>query len=240
MVRSTKIIEAAEAVDDVWRATVECMQLHGIDHIIYVTVASAPPPNPFVLSTMPEEWSRRFQGIEDVFDPFLEYCCATYEVTRTGAAFLDDYPYLDETSKMFIQAANEVGFHSGLGIPMRLTGAPRYGGFNLGTSYSRSEFEMNVTPIAEQLRAFCLITHRRIEELMQDDRGSMSLKKLSDREKQCLTLLAGGLKVPAIAHHLDLSEAAIRLYVRNARGKLNASTREEAVAIAMAHNFLES
>ena len=94
-------------------------------------------------------------------------------------------------------------------------------------------------PHAESLRAFCLIAHRRIEEVAHQVGGAMRVKKLSAREKQSMTLLAGGLKVPRIAFELSLSEAAVRLYLRNAKSKLGADTREEAIAIAMAHGMIE-
>lgn len=141
---------------------------------------------------MPENWSKEFKGKENVFDPFLEYCCSTYDITWTGIAFMDDYSYLDENTKRFIRSAAQVGFRAGMGIPMRLTGAQRYGGFNLGTDMTQAQFKADVMPVAETLRAFCLITHRRIEELEQGSAPAMTERNLSEREKQCLTLLAGG------------------------------------------------
>lgn len=237
--RAIQRIEASDTVDAIWDLLLEALHPHRISHVIYITVASKAPVNPVVLSNMPPDWAAAFQNKTDVFDPFLEYCCSTYDITLTGVEFLDTYPYLDDKAKDFIRAAAEIGFLSGLGIPIRLMGAERYGGFNLGTGLKRAEFEAEVLPVSEMLRAFCLIAHRRIEEVTQNAATAMRVKSLSSREKQCLTLLAGGLAVSKIAEHLGLSEAAIWLYLKNAKTKLGAQTSEEMIALAMAHGLLD-
>lgn len=56
---------------------------------------------------------------------------------------------------------------------------------------------------------------------------------LSARERQVLELLAGGLTAEAVAIHLFLSPETVRTHVRNARRKLGAKTRAQAVALAV-------
>lgn len=57
---------------------------------------------------------------------------------------------------------------------------------------------------------------------------------LSNRERACLLLLTEGLIVKQIARRLDISESAVHLYISNAKRKLKARTREEAVTRAIA------
>ncbi|WP_299015152.1 helix-turn-helix transcriptional regulator [uncultured Caulobacter sp.] len=56
---------------------------------------------------------------------------------------------------------------------------------------------------------------------------------LTQREKTCLQLISHGMRVGAIAEHLDLASVTIELYLKNARRKLNAKTLPEAVARAI-------
>lgn len=56
---------------------------------------------------------------------------------------------------------------------------------------------------------------------------------LTPRENQCLRLLAHGRRTLSICADLGLKEITVHMHVRNAREKLGAKTREEAVARAL-------
>jgi DNA-binding NarL/FixJ family response regulator len=56
---------------------------------------------------------------------------------------------------------------------------------------------------------------------------------LSDREREVLDLIAGGLTGEEIAQRLFLSPETIRTHLRNAMTKLEATTRAHAIAIAL-------
>ena len=58
-------------------------------------------------------------------------------------------------------------------------------------------------------------------------------RPLSTREREVLGLLAEGMSGAAIAERLVLSPETIRTHVRNAMDKLGASTRSQAVALAL-------
>jgi DNA-binding CsgD family transcriptional regulator len=59
------------------------------------------------------------------------------------------------------------------------------------------------------------------------------LAPLSRREREVFELLADGLSGPEIAERLVLSPETVRTHVRNGMAKLGASTRSQAVAIAL-------
>jgi DNA-binding NarL/FixJ family response regulator len=64
-------------------------------------------------------------------------------------------------------------------------------------------------------------------------RAAPGRKLLSPREREILELLAHGLSGEDAAKQLYLSSETVRTHVRNAMGKLDASTRVHAVALAM-------
>ncbi|MEX0312073.1 MAG: helix-turn-helix transcriptional regulator [Tateyamaria sp.] len=53
---------------------------------------------------------------------------------------------------------------------------------------------------------------------------------LTEREMDCITWLAHGLRVSAIAHRLGVSERTVEFHLTNARKKFGAPTRESLVA----------
>ena len=64
------------------------------------------------------------------------------------------------------------------------------------------------------------------------------LKALTGREMECLGLLAEGLTNAGIATRLEISVPTVAMHLVNARHKLGAATREQAVAIAFRRGLL--
>jgi PAS domain S-box-containing protein len=65
------------------------------------------------------------------------------------------------------------------------------------------------------------------------NRPQRRTRALSPREREVLALLARGLTGEQIAERLVLSPETVRTHIRNAREKLGASTRVEAVTMAL-------
>ncbi|CAN5508847.1 hypothetical protein BH10ACT11_BH10ACT11_22080 [soil metagenome] len=62
----------------------------------------------------------------------------------------------------------------------------------------------------------------------------------SPREREVLKLLATGATDPQIAVMLELSPATVQTHVRNAKSKLGARTRAQAVAIALSDGLISA
>jgi DNA-binding CsgD family transcriptional regulator len=77
---------------------------------------------------------------------------------------------------------------------------------------------------------------RAVRSVISDGNDHAARKRtrgLSPRERQVLALLARGLTGEQIAERLVLSPETVRTHIRNAREKLGASTRVEAVTMAL-------
>jgi DNA-binding CsgD family transcriptional regulator len=61
---------------------------------------------------------------------------------------------------------------------------------------------------------------------------------LTSRELECLQLLARGRSNDGISKELKISLPTVALHLRNARIKLGASTRENAVALAITRGMI--
>jgi DNA-binding CsgD family transcriptional regulator len=60
----------------------------------------------------------------------------------------------------------------------------------------------------------------------------------TSREREVLALLAAGATDEQIAEMLELSPATVQTHVRNAKAKLGARTRAQAVAMALQHGMI--
>ena len=226
-------LEAAQTFDELWQTAVAALVVEGVGFVTYLTV-SADFGDPFLKTTLPA----LYDGYAPASDPFLHYCCTNYDITRTGAAYLEDYPYLPEAAQAFIRRAGAEGFRSGLGIPVRLVGAPRFGGVNLATRMERATFEDCIGGRAEEFRLFALILHRRVEELAKRTSAAAppvmdippvpALNGLSPREREIIWLTAKGLSRKEIARSCTLSPHTVADYTRTAYRKLGVKNRVEA------------
>ena len=68
---------------------------------------------------------------------------------------------------------------------------------------------------------------------------SGSLKRLSQREREVLRLLADGLRNEDIGRRLHIAGETARAHIRNAMRKLGADTRTQAVATALRQSIIE-
>jgi DNA-binding CsgD family transcriptional regulator len=233
-------IDKAKDIQTLWALTLEGLAESGIDHVIYLTVNSDFGA-PFALTNRPDIYAT----LQPQDDPFLAHCCRSYAISFTGYEFLSEHAYLPDTARDFIKDAAAHGFLSGLGIPMRLEGSQRFGGFNLGTGLSRAQFNDRIAPKAEALRFFCLIAHRRIEELareqdIQPDPAFRDLKvapgfavtaDLSARESELIYLVASGLSRKECARMCEISPHTVSDYLKSAYRKLGVKNRAEAAQL---------
>jgi len=228
-------IERAKTIAHVWTIIVQALRKLGITEILYIISEDEPPLDIYVLSTLPEQWPKNEVSDPDFFDPFLYYLCATFEISKIGPEFFEDHEYIDERTYKYVEKASAFGWVSALGIPCALKGSGLHGGFVVGNSTSRHTFERTVLSHSDLIHKLCLITHRKIETLRTKQDRTLNVPAVSVRESEVLALLSKGMRPKQIAHSLKISESAVRLYLKNARNKLGAKTKEEAIAL-----FLEN
>ena len=73
-----------------------------------------------------------------------------------------------------------------------------------------------------------------------DGEGDGRARRPSKREREVLALLAKGSTDAQIAEILELSPATVQTHVRNAKAKLGARTRAQAVALALVSGLIEA
>lgn len=229
-------LEKCDDLARLWRDLVRVLAREGISQVIYLTVDEK-FENPFSRSTLSGLWD----DLPAARDPFLTHCCSSYDIMATGYAFSGDYDELSRSELRFIRGAAKQGFVSGMAIPMRLQGSERFGGFNLGTPLDRAQFEADVMPRGEEFRAFCLLVHRRIEELsmaraphVEEFRSSLiapdlpaQFSELSPREREVVYLLAQGISRKETAHICGISVHTVSEYAKGAYAKLGVRNRAQ-------------
>ena len=233
-----------EKIGDVaalWDGIVETLQIAGIDHAIYLTV-DAKFGNLFMRSTHDRIYAKT--PPED--DPFLHYACNSYDIRTIGSEFVHTHPYITDEERAFIERAGRKGFSAALGIPMRLQGTDRFGGFIVGNGMDQITFTNKILPRAEEIRLFCLLMHRRLEELAFPEPRSVApefrtpllapslpdaFDALSPREREVVYLIAQGRSRVEAADICGISVHTVSDYVKSGYRKLGVNNRAQAAAI---------
>ncbi|MFN3825490.1 MAG: autoinducer binding domain-containing protein [Pseudorhodobacter sp.] len=216
----------------VWDQTAALFAEFGFDKLIYVDAA---PEGLCLLTTLPGAWADRYMDRNYAqIDPFFSHCCATFRPVSTGVAYSDRHDGLTGAQMALIREASEFGINAGFSSTLRLRGDRGAAGWNIGSSLSRREVDM----LRAENEALLRLAARHAHDILTRARVATCLPRLAPREVECLTLLAEGQRTKDIARGLGLSAAAVELYLRNARGKLGAATREQAVAMAAARGVL--
>ncbi len=220
-----------DAAGQVWDMTAAFFARNGFDQLIHIDAG----PGHFALhTTLPSEWVAHYQdrGYAEI-DPFLSLCCATFHPISTGVAYADLHKGLTAAQRRLIDEASEFGINAGFSATVRLQGKRGVAGWNIGSSLSRREVDSLRSHHEAVLRLAANHAHAALERTQR-----FNAAPLSHREVQCLRFLAQGYRTKDIARALDLSSAAVELYLRNARRKLGAATREQAVAMFTAQGIV--
>lgn len=130
------------------------------------------------------------------------------------------------------------GLQTNISFPMADdNGMFRGGGVSFAFADSRDAFRLRMKRSRGALSVASFAAYSRIRALRHPQAPG---GPLSARERDVLTGLAEGLHVSGIADRLMISDSAVNLYVANAKKKLGARTREQAVALALTNGWLQT
>lgn len=233
-------LEKANSLDDIWDIAVSFFNQHGITHLIYSCCCGYKnsPEDTILLTTMPDWWIRACQNNSYAeIDPYFTHYCKSYKTLKTGIEYYNDYDFLNQTERKLIEEASQAGFLSGAGFAMRKEAAGEdFGGWNLGTTLKREEFDKLYAEKGEMLRIVAMYMHEQISIKLDKDiekTKSYAGNILSNRQVECLKLLAKGKRIQQIAGILNIKPVTVDHHIKLARENLHATTREQAIARAI-------
>jgi DNA-binding CsgD family transcriptional regulator len=196
------------------------------------------------LTNLPTWWTEYYLSAERVSrNPFI-HTCHSFDMSLICQEFLDRHPHLNPKEVDFINEHSETGFVSGLAVPVALIKDGHCGGWKFGSDMKAGKFEALFHEVGSKAQVMGLYAHQRIQALLRQNDACdaqaavYGSELLSAREKLCLYYLAHGKKAVQIADLLNVRPVTIEFHFKNARQKLQAATREEALAKAIVHRLI--
>ncbi len=185
-----------------------------------------------LLSDLPCEFREMYQSgglIEQ--DPFLLFCCRSLCAKKVTTENFSHYAGASHNHQAFLDFTAENGAKNGLGVPVRTVGSEPFGGW-LFTSHETSRcFNRINAEYSTETRLAGILAYERIVAISSNEPTCGF--GLSNRERECLCWLGAGLRTTAIAEKIGISTSAVNLYISNSKRKMQAKTREHAVALAI-------
>ena len=220
----------------VWKIGSGWLESHGIAWCHYAHVAGYAGREDKRLvrySSLPGPWLRHYDA-EDFssVDPAVGHCLR--EAAPLVAGHIHHSTPSGRASR-FRDDAYGAGFRGSITLPLRMPLAI-IGAFCLVTGLEGQEFLAWLQEHSRWVTLAAQVIDARLVELTMP---SLTGPRLSPRERESLNWLASGLRYDRIAERMGITLPTVELHVTNARRKLGAKTREQAVALAVALGLLD-
>lgn len=225
-----EIVQAADDVGGLQRATESLRDGLGISHVVYHWVNSR--GERFGAGTYSQAWVDHYLERDYLrMDPVIIGCLQRFDPV--------DWKELDWSSRAartMMQEAVDFGVGpQGYSIPLR---GPS-GQFALFTTADRCDDVAWSRFIRENQRDLILTAHEFNRKALEFERDfDMPTPTLSPRELAAMTHIAKGLNRAQAAAEMDISEHTLRVYIEAARHKLGALNTTHAVARALSRGLI--
>jgi len=223
-----------QSVEELHTATTKIAGLLGFDHFLYgVRVnLSLTRPYQFVLSGYPKDWLSRYHeaGYANI-DPAVLHCGRDRRVTPfiwNGQAFQG----LPE-AKLRAEA-KDFGLANGTSFPVQGRNGEA-AMLSLATFQTNRQAKSDILETLGRAQLLACYLHEAIQRVVLT-KEALPLKRirLTNRENECLLWAAEGKTSWEIANIIHTSERTITFHLQNVTRKMGVSTRQHAVARAIA------
>jgi DNA-binding CsgD family transcriptional regulator len=224
-------IDLADTGDAAWAATLDFLREEGVEHVHYAYSDTGRGSEAWRRrTTLPAWWLELYtdRGFASV-DPGRAHCELSRQPILTGADFAPARATPLRTA--FHAESRALGIKNGFVVPLRDENHA-VGSFSCETRFSRSALEAWHRRIGSTLLVALYYADAVHKRLVREEAARAI--RLTLRERECLLWLAKGLRNDRISERMSISNPTVEMHLANARRKLGAFTREQAVARAVA------
>jgi DNA-binding CsgD family transcriptional regulator len=226
--------------NDVWRCSAEFTHNLGFNScsLTLAERSGSKLESRYLQTDLGNEFSDAYTKGELIdIDPFLQFSCHKPCAEKVLTRDLSSFPESSSKHQEFLDRLAQSGNTGGFGIPVRTCENQVFGGWMFSSREPEKTFHMLIADHGHEAHLAGLLAYERMISLGLGHEANE--KRLSGREREVLLWLCAGYRVSMIADKLGVSESAVNLYLKNARAKLDAKTREQAVARAIFSGQIE-
>ena len=197
-------------------------------------------------TNMSDEWMRYYGEHYGAVDPMVRYALECDDNLLYCSETANKLPGVDDplAKEMLNEVAN-IGLRCSYETPFRKNYPGQAVAFNLGSSLETKDFLPFFAGIEENVLLATSLAQSFMPKLLFERRGTENwvplndeVKRLTVREIETLNWLANGLRVDRIAEKMHVTNDTVNFHIKSIKQKLNAKTREHAVAIGFIENLI--
>lgn len=182
------------------------------------------------LQNYPEAWVQRFDDVENFINDPVHLASL-----RTGVGFrwneIDKLMPVTHDHRFVFQEAGKNGLGDGLSIPNHMPN--EMSGLCSFAVETHQEIPKHIFPMAQLVGNFSYDAARRIWALEQKDKPDQDRVKLTQRQVECILLIAKGKTDWEISRILGLAEDTVTEHIKNARLRYDVARRSQLVIRAL-------
>jgi DNA-binding CsgD family transcriptional regulator len=231
-------LSKTENIHDAWPSYVKLMETLGADFALFADWNQGDGNVEMVAcqSTFPNDWvshyvERKFEEV-DFLLPYCQAHLCPLPVAPETDLKRDGLP--PKAAEM-INDGRELGMNTGVIVPVHANNG-RFSVLNFSTSLNQMEFRRLYPEILAPLVLSAHLFNSSYSAMSHEGKGKVHT--LSDREVECLRWLAIGRTPTQAADQIGIGERTFHFHIANAKRKLNARTRVQAIALAHANEAL--
>lgn len=222
-------IEGLDQQDDIPSLIAKFQDLITKFGMVYFMVGNPSQPgvsrdDRLLATTWPQEWLDHWSSQKYLYvDPVVRQLLSSREPVRWSPTEGAN----DKTGARILEEASEFRMPAGFAVPVY----DREGSV-IAVSMATEHYELGRADELS-LHLASIYFHTKLENLRARSTLPPRSSRLTPRERECLIWVAAGKTDWEIAQILNIAEQTVHEYVQNALIKLNATTRAQAVAIAI-------
>ena len=240
-----KILESNSS-NDTWKVIQSHFTDLGFDVVNFGVIDTLTGLPRGFFTNMSDEWMRHYAQRYGGADPMVRYALEYDENLLYCSNTIDKLPGLENPLAMeMLNEAAEIGLRCSYETPFRKNYPGQAVAFYLGSSMETEDFLPFFSEIEEDVILATSLAQSFMPKLLFDRRGSENWVPLNDdvqrltvREIETLNWLANGHRVDRIADKMNITNDTVNFHIKSIKQKLNAKTREHAVAIAFIENLI--
>lgn len=203
----------------------------GFEHYLYGSHVTLPDGDVFqyIFSGYPDKWMENYLSAGYIhLDPVVEYC---FTSNKSMPLHWQDNIFDTPERKEFMEDARAHGLSSGVSVPIRTTNEVAV--FSVANPFDNKDAYEYSAHKAGAMYVMSSYLHEAIRNLVySQELAEMESPKLTTKEIECLTWWGSGKTVDEIGIILAISSRTARFHLDNAKKKLGANTKSQAIARA--------
>ncbi len=233
-------LEATTHSSDVWRLIVRLGQMLNLPYIDFISASNYHnwKKTLFIRTSYDSSWLNEVNLDPDLhkWSYFRTHAMHYLTPLAVGLEFVDENRHIPEARYKVLREAAKRGIRAGFSIPLRVHAPPQSALITFSGDHSKREMTHIIRTHGWALNTAAVMGHQRYMTHFAAEFTERNA--ISDKQRELLEMIGGGLQDKVIAERLGISVSAVRQRMNNILAKTGLGNRAELAALAMSMGLL--